>query len=124
MVPLVRWFLLVEAIAFGLAALVHSGVLVEGYEHAKAATAESVIGLVLLAGLAASLAAPRFSRAVGLWAQAFALLGTCVGIVTMFVGIGPQSSFDAALHAGFVLLLVAGLLFVARGRAGAPAQRA
>lgn len=123
MVQMVRLFLLVEAVAFGAAALVHSGVLIDGYEHARAAIAESVIGTVLVAVLLATFAAPRLSRAAGLWAQGFALLGTSVGIVTMILGVGPQSSFDAALHAGFVLLLVAGLLLVGRGRAGVPAQR-
>src|SRR5439155_22332168 len=67
----VRWFLSLEAAAFGAAVLVHSGVLAHGYEHRKAATAESVIGLVLLVGLASSVIAPRSSRSIGLAVQAF-----------------------------------------------------
>lgn len=48
-------FLLGEAISFAATASVHSGVLVRGYEHRQAATAESTIGVVLLVGLALSL---------------------------------------------------------------------
>jgi hypothetical protein len=117
MTPWVRWLLALEAAAFGVAALVHAGVLLRGYEHWKAATAESVIGLVLLAGLVACLIAPRSSRAVGLAALAFALVGTLIGIFTIAIGVGPRSSFDISLHAAFVLSLVAGLVVVARGSA-------
>jgi hypothetical protein len=99
MTPWVRWLLALEAAAFGVAALVHAGVLLRGYEHWKAATAESVIGLVLLAGLVACLIAPRSSRAVGLAALAFALVGTLIGIFTIAIGVGPRSSFDISLHA-------------------------
>jgi hypothetical protein len=111
----VRTFLLLEAAAFGAAALVHTGLLVQGHEHWRAAIAEAVIGTVLLAGLAASLATPEASRTAGLAAQGFALLGTCVGILTIAIGAGPRTPFDYALHAGFVAVLVAGLVLVARG---------
>jgi hypothetical protein len=43
---LVRLLLSLEAAAFGAAALVHSGVLVQHYHHREAAIAESVIGEV------------------------------------------------------------------------------
>jgi len=122
--PVIRWWLSLEAAAFGGAALVHAGVLVHGYEHAKAATAESVIGLVLLFALFASVVAPRSSRAMALASLSFALLGTLVGIFTIVIGIGPRSAFDIALHVGFVASLIAGLLLVARGRVGEPAPRA
>jgi hypothetical protein len=120
----VRWCLSLEAAAFGGAALVHAGVLVHGYEHSKAAAAETVIGLVLLFALVASVAAPRSSRAMALASQSFALLGTLVGVFTIVIGVGPRSAFDVALHAGFIASLIAGLLVVARGRVGEPAQRA
>jgi hypothetical protein len=111
----VSLFLLVEAIAFALAALVHAGTLAPGYEHRAAMTAESVIGTVLVLGLAATAIAPQSSRAVGLAAQGFALLGTCVGIITIILGVGPQSAFDLVLHAGFVTLLMVGLVVTVRG---------
>ena len=110
-------FLILEAAAFATAALVHAGVLVGGYAHREATIAESVIAGVLACGLAVSVMRPSSSRTAGLAVQAFALLGTCVGIFTMVIGVGPQSSFDVALHAGFVALLVAGLTVVARDRA-------
>jgi hypothetical protein len=122
--PVIRWWLSLEAAAFGGAALVHAGVLVHGYEHAKAATAESVIGLVLLFALFASVVAPRSSRAMALASLSFALLGTLVGIFTIVIGIGPRSAFDIALHVGFVASLLAGLGLVARGRVWEQRQRA
>jgi hypothetical protein len=119
-----RGFLSLEAAGCGGAALVHAGVLVHGYEHSKAAAAESVIGLVLLCALFASVVAPRSSRAIALGGQSFALLGTLVGIFTIVIGVGPRSAFDIALHVAFVASLTAGLVVVARGRVGARAQRA
>jgi hypothetical protein len=124
MAKLVRTLLSLEAAAFGAAALVHSGLLVGGHAHSKAATAESVIGVVLLAGLVSSAVLPRSSRAAGLTAQGFALLGTLVGIFTIVVGVGPRTPLDYALHAGFVAVLVTGLVLVGRGRAVAPRQHA
>jgi hypothetical protein len=115
MARLVRTFLALEAAAFAAASLVHRGLLVGAHEHRQAATAEAVIAAVLLAGLAVSLAAPRSSRAAGLAALGFALLGTLVGIVMIAIGVGPRSTLDFALHAGFVLTLAAGLVWVARG---------
>ena len=110
----VRLFLILEALGFALAALVHAGVLVEGYQHREATIAESVISAALAVGLAASLAAPGWALGIALGVQAFALLGTGVGLFTIAIGIGPQSAFDLVLHAGFVALLVAGLISVAR----------
>jgi hypothetical protein len=117
----VRTFLGIEAAAFGVAALVHAGVLVDGYQHREAAIAESVIAGVLTLGLVVSLVRPSWSRAAGLAAQAFALVGTFVGLFTMAIGVGPQSGFDLALHVGFVALLIAGLAVVARRRSEIPA---
>jgi ABC-type uncharacterized transport system permease subunit len=113
----IRTFLCVEAIAFGTAALVHAGLLTDGYQHREAAIAESVIAGVLTLGLVLSVMSPRSGRAAGLAVQGFALLGTFVGIFTIAIGIGPQSRFDVALHAGFVALLITGLIVAARRRA-------
>lgn len=117
MVRLVRSLLALEAVAFLGAALVHSGVLLRGHEHAKAATAETVIGLVLCAGFAASLLAPAASRAAGLAAQGFALVGTLVGLVTIAVGIGPRTAGDLVFHAAILGLLAVGLARCWRGPA-------
>jgi len=114
----VQALLLIEAMAFGGAALVHAGLLAEEYQHREATMAESVLAAVLALGLLASLLTPASSRPIGLTVQGFALLGTLVGIFTMAIGIGPRSGFDVALHAGFVALLVTGLTVVARRAQG------
>ena len=114
MTKLVRWFLALEAAVFGSAVLVHAGILSGGYEHRAARTAESVIALVLLTGLAGSVVAPALSRGIGLGAQAFALLGTVVGIFTIIIGVGPRTVLDVTLHVVMVLLLVIGLVLVGR----------
>jgi len=51
MVQRVRIFLLVEAVGFGLAALIHSGNLISVYEHSQASITEGVIAAVLFGGL-------------------------------------------------------------------------
>lgn len=119
----VRTFLAFEAFAFGTAALIHAGLLIDGYQHREATIAESVIAGVLALGLLVTVMHPRSSRAVSLTVQGFALLGTLVGIFTIVIGVGPQSRLDVALHTGFVTLLTAGLVVVARGRARALANR-
>ncbi|HEY7612624.1 MAG TPA: hypothetical protein VH764_06510 [Gemmatimonadales bacterium] len=110
----IRRYLIVEALAFLAAALVHSGYLVPGYEHRAARIAETVLALALLAGLAVGMARPVSARTAGLAAQAFALLGTLVGIFTMIVGVGPQSTPDVIYHLGMVALLGWGLAKIAR----------
>lgn len=110
----IRLFLLVEALSFLAASLVHAGVLVGGYEHPRARTAESVIGLVLLAGLAVASLRPARARAAGLAAQGFALLGTCVGLAMVAIGVGPQTVPDLVYHVAILLVLAAGLVVAAR----------
>jgi len=113
----VRLFLGTEALAFWMACLVHAGILLRGYEHRQAMVAEGVIGVVLALGLLLIILHPGSYRTVGSMVQAFALLGTLVGIFTIVIGIGPQSRFDVALHAMFVMLLVAGMAVAGAGQA-------
>ena len=87
----VRLFLLLEGASFVFAGLVHFGVLARGYEHGSAAIAESVIGAVLLVALTLTWVLPAWARALGIAAQAFALLGTLVGAFTIALGVGPQT---------------------------------
>lgn len=115
----IRAFLLIEATAFAAAALVHSGVLVHGYEHRQARIAESVIAVVLLGGLVVSWARPASTREAGLAVQAFALLGTLVGLFTIAVGVGPRTAPDIVYHVGIVAVLIWGLLVAVR----APSER-
>jgi hypothetical protein len=114
----IRVFLLVEAAAFAVAALAHSGVLVHGYQHQQARVAESLTALVLLAGLALSWLRPAWTRQAGIAAQGFALLGTLVGLFTIALGVGPQTAPDVAYHLGILAVLVWGLVVAARAPAG------
>ena len=56
-----RVLLGVEAASFFLAAMIHAGVLISGYEHHEAMIAESVIGTVLLGGLVITFAPFTFN---------------------------------------------------------------
>ena len=112
----IRPFVFFEGAAFVAAALTHFGVLIAGYEHQKAGTAESVIGIVLLVGWALTWMRPRSTRGIGLAVQGFALLGTLVGIFTIAIGVGPRTAPDIAFHIGIVVVLVSGLIVAARAR--------
>src|SRR5437660_8607528 len=116
MIQTVRLFLLVEALAFLMAALTHFGVLSSGYAHHQASIAESVIACVLLIGAGVSFARPSLTRRAGLLAQAFALLGTLVGILTIIVGIGPRTVPDIVYHIVIVIVLAIGIAVILRGR--------
>lgn len=114
MTQVIRLFLLVEGASFIAAALTHFGVLAHGYEHLKAGRAESVIGIVVLAGLVWTLVQPTSTRTIGLAAQGFALLGTFVGLFTIAIGVGPRTVPDLTYHAAIVIVLVIGLFVTAR----------
>ena len=102
----IRFFLLFEAATYVGAALVHFGILIGGYEHRAAGSAESVIAAVLLAGLATTWLAPAVTRGTGLAAQTFALLGTLVGLFTIAIGVGPRTVPDLAYHVSIVAVLI------------------
>ncbi len=107
---MIRLFLILEVLVFAGAAMFHFGVFVEGYEHPKARIAESVIGVVLLAGLIISLISPASTGQAALWVQGFALFGTIIGIFTIVVGVGPRTLPDVLFNVSMVLLLTAGLI--------------
>jgi hypothetical protein len=108
--------MLFEAASFIAAALVHSGLLIEGYEHPQARIAESIIAIVLFVGAALTWIRPAWVRRVGLAAQGFALLGTLVGVFTIAIGIGPRTIPDIAYHIGIVVILMWGLSAAMRAR--------
>ena len=110
----IRRFLLLQSVAFFLAASIHGGYLVPGYQHRAARIAECVLGLVLVAGLTVSLLRPALTRPAGLAAQGFALLGTLVGIFTIIVGVGPRSTPDVIYHIAMVGVLLWGLVVALR----------
>jgi len=114
----IRAVLLMQAVAFLAAALVHAGVLLDGYEHLAARNAESVIALVLFGGVVVSWVRPESSRRAGLIAQAFALLGTLVGIFTIIVGVGPRTIPDIVYHIVIAAALILGLAVTLRAADG------
>lgn len=116
-----RALLGIEAASFLLAATIHAGVFVGGYEHYEAMVAESVIGTVLLVGLVVTWIRPRSTFSIAAGVQAFALLGTLVGLWTMFVGVGPRTVPDVVYHVAIVIALVVGVRTAWRARgANAP----
>lgn len=119
-----RLFMLLEAASFAAASLIHSGVFIVGYEHQEARIAEGVIATVLFVGLALTWIRPGWTRRAALAAQAFALLGTLVGIFTIVVGVGPRTVPDLVYHGGIVVVLVSGWYVAARTRAHAAVRQA
>jgi hypothetical protein len=111
-----RLLLLIEAAVFLLAASAHLGWTVTGYEHMRAATAESVIASALLLGFILTIAIPRRVWAIGMTAQIFALLGTVIGVVMVAIGVGPQTGPDIIYHALMLILLCAGIWLYAAER--------
>src|SRR5512146_3017908 len=104
-----RTYLAIEALAFFLAASTHAGLTVHGYEHQRAMTAETVIGIVLSLGLLISIVSSQAARVAAISAQAFALLGTLVGVSVIIAGIGPRTIPDYLFHAGILVILGMGL---------------
>jgi hypothetical protein len=119
----IRLFLLVEGASFLAAGLIHRGVFISGYAHQQASIAETSIALVLLVGFTLTWIWPAQTRLIGLVAQAFALLGTLVGVFTIAIGVGPRTAPDIAYHLTILAVLVWGLVVAARSPAETP-QRA
>lgn len=112
----IRLFLIVEAVCFIVAGAIHSGLLVAVDIHQQAAIAESIIGVALLLGFALTWILPDQTQLIGLVAQAFAALGTLVGISTIIAGFGPRTAPDLAFHIAILAVLVWGLVGAARSR--------
>ena len=118
----VRLILILTGASFMVSALVHQGVLVSGYEHSEAATAESVIAAVLLAGFALTWVWPAWVRPIALAALGFALLGTLVGVLTIAIGIGPRTVLDVAYHLAVLVALAWGLVLAGRAPGDSASQ--
>jgi hypothetical protein len=109
----IRLFLALEAAVFIVAALIHFEVILDGYLDREAGTAESIIAVVLLGGLAASLLRPAVTRRAGIIAQGFALAGTFVGVTLLFT-VGPRTTVDVVIHLLMVVVLLVGLIVTVR----------
>src|SRR5215216_5341905 len=102
----VRLLLLLEASTFVVAAAIHFGALLEGYGHLKAGIAETVIAVVLAAGLVFTWTLPPWPRRAAIGAQAFAAFGVSVGLFTIAVGVGPRTAPDVVYHLGILAVLL------------------
>jgi hypothetical protein len=122
-VGLLRLLLLFEASTFLAAAAIHFGALLEGYEHRRAGTAETVTAIVLLAGLALTWAPWPWPRTAAVSAQAVAILGVLIGLFTTAVGVGPSTAPDIAYHLGILAVLVVGLAIALRCGTPPPGAR-
>ena len=110
----VRVFLAAEAILFFGAAIAHFGSFIDRTQDGAAGTAETVIGLVILGGLIITVIKDHLTRTTSLAVQAFALLGTMIGIFTIIIGVGPNTTTDIIIHTMMVTLLVSGLVVAQR----------
>jgi hypothetical protein len=113
----IRLFLLIEGASFFAAGLIHRGAFISGYAHQQASIAETSIAIVLLIGLGLPWIWPGQTRLIGLVAQAFALLGTLVGVFTIAIGVGPRTPLDLAYHVTILVVLTVGLVVAARAPA-------
>jgi hypothetical protein len=109
----VRALLLLQIAIFVSAASMHFGLLFEGYRHRTAGTAESLIAIVLLAGLALTWV-PSWARRAAIGAQAFGIVGVLVGLFTIAIGVGPGTRIDLAFHAAMLTTLIVGMAIAAR----------
>jgi hypothetical protein len=108
MKPLIQLFLIVQFALFAFAASAHFG-LFGDRDDPGAGTAETVIAIVLVAGLALTFSDPASFRSIALATQGFALLGTLVGI-TLVLTVGPTKTFDVVVHSIMLAVLAAGLV--------------
>ena len=110
----VRGFLLLQIAIFLTLVSIHFGLLIGGYRHRNAGTAESVIAAVLVAGLLLTRTPRPWSRRAATAAQSFGIVGVLVGLFTIALGIGPRTMLDLTLNAALLLTLIAGLAITLR----------
>ena len=110
----IRLFLILEGVSFGVAGLIHSGLLIAASQDPAAAIAESTIAVVLLVAYVLTWLWPTRTRAFGIAAQGFALALTLIGAYVSIVGVGPHTVLDVVFHVGILLVLVWGLVVALR----------
>jgi hypothetical protein len=110
----IRGFLLLQIVILLSMVSIHFDLLIGGYRHRNAGTAESVIAAALVAGLLLTWTPPPWSRRAATAAQSFGILGVLAGLFTIALGIGPRTTLDLALNAALLLTLIAGLAITLR----------
>jgi hypothetical protein len=110
----IRGFLVLQIVIFLSMVSIHFGMLIDGYGHRAAGTAEWVIAAVLVAGLLLTWTPPPWSRRAATAAQSFGIVGVLVGLFTIALGVGPRTTLDIALNGAVLLTLIAGLVITLR----------
>src|SRR6266481_3681624 len=105
----VRGVLLLQIAIFLSMVSIHFGLLIGGYRHRSAGTVELVIAAALVAGLLLTWTPRPWSRRSAIAVQSFGILGVLLGLSTIALGIGPQTTLDLTLNAALLLSLSAGL---------------
>jgi hypothetical protein len=111
----ILWYLMVELALFTFAALVHGGVIPGVETYPRVAMIETVVAVVLAAGVITSFVSPAQTRAVALFTQAVALLGVVVGVVTIVTGLGPQTVGNIVVYAVMFITVALGFAVAKRG---------
>ncbi len=105
-IKLVRLFLLVEAVSFALAALPHYGILGGVYESQPTAIiVHSSIAGELFLGFALTWYRRARTRAIALTVQGVAVFAALGGVLTIAMGIGPQTVPEIGFHGGILVVL-------------------
>ena len=110
----VRGVLVLQIAIFLSMVSIHFGLLIGGYRHRSAGTAELVIAAALVAVLLLTWTPRPWSRRSAIAVQSFGILGVLLGLSTIALGIGPQSTLDLTLNATLLLTLIAGLAITLR----------
>lgn len=118
MISTTRTFISLAALSLIVASLIHLEVVIDGYGHREAGIAEAVIAVVMLIGLAFTWLPGRRGRQAGVASLGFGLIGALVGLFTIMIGVGPQTTPDVIYHATLTVVLVVGLIVAGRGLAG------
>jgi len=110
----IRGFLLLQIAILLSMVSIHFGLLIGGYRHRSAGTAELVIAAALVAVLLLTWTPRPWSRRSAIAVQSFGILGVLLGLSTIALGIGPQTTLDLTLNAALLLRLSAGLAVTLR----------
>ncbi|HLI55455.1 MAG TPA: hypothetical protein VKY26_00345 [Actinomycetota bacterium] len=113
-----------EALTFLTASMLHLGTHlpllgITGEKFPGAVIPEALIGIVMLAGSAVVLAAPRRAWGIALGTHVFAAAGTGVGISVVLGGAKAHPASDSIYHVTILAVLLAMVAVLARKRSRA-----
>jgi hypothetical protein len=109
------WYLMVEVLLFAFAALAHGGIIMPGHENTRAAAMETLVAVVLGAGVITSFVSPAQTRVVALITQGLALAGVIAGFVMMALGLEARTLANLVVLVIMLITVALGLLVAKRG---------